>query len=298
MPGAQGSGSDSYISVTGIRTYDGRHQSPNASIHSSPGVSLPATPPPRRGTVDSVNFYDLESGEAFSANQDKKGNWFVRQWNQATQGWDNSKSRTTLAFVKAVGPELVAAAGKVVVAAGYEKTGKVITATGALARAGLDGGDAVRSKNVSKVLTSSAALLGAGAQYPLPSAAQNGMEAVAVFTTVAGRAADSWQPAPAQPFSTDFPLNTQIASYATASPNSMSPVPETPIGPSSSGSEADPEPLLRRRTTHQQFPAVQGMTSMLPPERREDSRRPRQGVPPLARTTSSQVPPRGNGPSR
>lgn len=301
--GEQSSGSDSYVGVIGLRSYDGKHRRPRATLHSTPEISLPATPAPRRGSVDTVNFYDLERGEAFSANQDKKGNWFVRKWDQATNVWNDAKSKTTLKFLKAVGPELLAATGKVVQAGGYEKTGKVMTATGSVVRGVVDSQAAYESREWNKGFSAAGGLVGAVAQYPFQQEVQNGLEAFALTSLAGGRAAANWPAEPQQQaFSTSLPLNTQIAPYANASPDSMSPIPNTPIGGASSGSEFEPQPPLRRRTTHQQAAPVQGVTSMLPPGHQEAPRRTRADAPPIARTTSLQVSPpgrkqsgRGNG---
>lgn len=291
-PGDQSSGSDSYVGVKGIRSYDGRHRHPRATLHSSPEVSLPPTPPPRRGSVDTVNFYDLETGEAFTADRSRNGNWFVRKWNDA-KGWVDPKSNTTLRFLGAVGPELVAAVGKGFQAAGYDKTGKIITATGAVTRGVLDGVDAWNSGEVNKMLTATGGFAGAVGQYPTLSAgAQSGFEAFALTTSTGGRAVAAWpeptqEPAP-EPFHTSLPLNTQIASYANASPDSMSPTPETPIGGGSGSDFEPPQPLRRRTTRLDGGQSVNPLTSMLPPGQQERARR---NAPPLARTSSMQVPP-------
>lgn len=285
-PGDQSSGSDSYVGVRGIRSYDGRHRHPRATLYSSPEVSLPPTPAPRRGSVDTVNFYDLETGEAFTADRSKNGNWFVRKWNDA-KGWVDPKSNTTLRFLGAVGPELVAAVGKGFQAAGYDKTGKIITASGAVARGAIDGVDAYNSGEANKVLTSLGGFVGGVAQYPFNPNAQMGLEAGALVASTGGRALAAWpeptpEPTP-EPFHTSLPLNTQIATYANASPDSMSPTPETPIG-GGSGSDFEPPQPLRRRTTRM---GVQPLTSMPPQGEQERARRP---APPLARTSSMQVP--------
>lgn len=286
-PGDQSSGSDSYVGVIGIRSYDGRHRHPRATLHSSPEVSLPPTPAPRRGSVDTVNFYDLETGEAFTADRSKNGNWFVRKWNDA-KGWVDPKSNTTLRFLGAVGPELVAAIGKGFQAAGYDKTGKIITATGAVTRGVIDGVDAYNSGEVNKMLTATGGFTGAVAQYPFNAHAQTGLEAFALTTSTGGRAVAAWpQPTP-EPFHTSLPLNTQIATYANASPDSMSPVPETPIGGGSGSDFEAPQPLRRRTTRLDGGQSVQPLTSMLPPGQQERARR---NAPPLARTSSMQVPP-------
>ncbi|MEV8340099.1 hypothetical protein [Streptomyces niveus] len=287
-PDDQSSGSDSYVGVTGIRSYDGRHRHPRATLHSSPEVSLPPTPAPRRGSVDTVNFYDLETGEAFTADRNKKGNWFVRKWNGATD-WPEEKRSTTLRFIAAVGPELVAAIGKGFQAAGYDKTGKIITATGAVTRGVLDSVEAWDSGKVNKMLTATGGFAGAVAQYPFNADAQAGLEAFALTTSTGGRAVNAWPEPTPEPFHTSLPLNTQIASHANASPDSLSPAPETPIGGGSgSGSDFDPPQPLRRRTTHRDGQTMQPLTSMLPPGQQERARRP---APPLARTSSMQVPP-------
>ncbi|MFD4696461.1 hypothetical protein [Streptomyces niveus] len=287
MPDDESSGSDSYVGVRGIRSYDGRHRHPRATLHSSPEATLPPTPAPRRGSVDTVNFYDLETGEAFTADRSKNGNWFVRKWNDA-KGWVDPKSNTTLRFLGAVGPELVAAVGKGFQAAGYDKTGKIITASGAVARGAIDGRDAYNSGEVNKMLTSAGGFVGAVAQYPFNSNAQSGLEAFALTSSTGGRAVAAWQQPTSEPFHTNYPLNTQVAAYANASPDSMSPVPETPIGGGSgSGSDFDPPQPLRRRTTHRDNQAMQPLTSMLPPGQEERARRP---APPLGRTSSMQVP--------
>ncbi|MEV8411160.1 hypothetical protein AB0R12_36995, partial [Streptomyces niveus] len=284
--GDQSSGSDSYVGVRGIRSFNGKHRHPRATLESSPEITLPPTPAPRRGSVDTVNFYDLETGEAFTADRNQRGNWFVRKWNGATD-WPEEKRSTTLRFIAAVGPELVAAVGKGFQAAGYDKTGKLITASGALVRGVNDGWDAYNSGQPSKVLTSIGGFVGAVAQYPLNPTAQSSLEAFAFTSTAGGRAVAAWQPPP-EPFHTSLPLNTQIATYANASPDSLSPAPETPIGGGSgSGSDFDPPQPLRRRTTHRDGQTMQPLTSMLPPEQQERARR---NVPPLARTSSMQVP--------
>ncbi|MEV8397332.1 hypothetical protein [Streptomyces niveus] len=291
-PGDQSSGSDSYVGVTGIRSYDGRHRHPRATLHSSPEVTLPPTPAPRRGTVDTVNFYDLETGEAFTADRSKNGNWFVRKWNDA-KGWVDPKSNTTLRFLGAVGPELVAAVGKGFQAAGYDKTGKIITATGAVTRGVIDGVDAYNSGEVNKMLTATGGFAGAVAQYPTLSAgAQSGLEAFGLTASTGGRAVAAWpgstsEPTP-EPFHTSLPLNTQIAPYANASPDSMSPAPETPIGGGSGSDFEAPQPLRRRTTRLDGGQSVQPLTSMLPPGQQERARR---NAPPLGRTSSMQVPP-------
>lgn len=292
-PGDQSSGSDSYVGVRGIRSYNRKNPNPRATLHSSPEVSLPPTPAPRRGSVDTVNFYDLETGEAFSADRSKNGNWFVRKWNDA-KGWVDPKSNTTLRFLGAVGPELVAAVGKGFQAAGYDKTGKIITASGAVTRGVLDGVDAYNSGEVNKVLTATGGFAGAVAQYPFNESAQAGLEAFALTTSTGGRAVAAWpqaDPDPSlhtdNPLNTNYPLNTQIAPYANTSPDSMSPVPETPIG-GGSGSDFEAPPPLRRRTTRMDGQSMQPLTSMLPPEQQERARR---KAPPLARTSSMQVPP-------
>ncbi|MFD4114920.1 hypothetical protein ACFWSJ_15815 [Streptomyces niveus] len=291
-PGDQSSGSDSYVGVTGIRSYDGRHRHPRATLHSSPEVSLPPTPAPRRGSVDTVNFYDLETGEAFTADRNQRGNWFVRKWNGATD-WPEEKRSTTLRFIAAVGPELVAAIGKGFQAAGYDKTGKIITATGAVTRGVLDSVGAWDSGEVNKMLTATGGFAGAVAQFPTLSAGtQAGLEAFALTSSTGGRAVNAWQeptqePAP-EPFHTSLPLNTQISTYANASPDSLSPTPETPIGGGSGSDFEPPQPLRRRTTRLEGGQSVNPLTSMLPPGQEERARR---NAPPLARTSSMQVPP-------
>ncbi|MET9553721.1 hypothetical protein [Streptomyces sp. NPDC006645] len=188
--------------------------------------------------------------------------------------------------VGAVAPEVVAAIGKGVQAGGYDKTGKFITASGAVVRGAIDGVSAYQSGEVNKYLTSAGAVVGAVAQYPFNPDAQMGLEAVGLISSTTGRAVAAFQQPPTEPFHTNYPLNTQIASYANASPASMSPATETSIG-GSSGPEFVAPPL-RRRTTRLDGQTTPAMTNMPLPEQRERARR---GAPPLARTTSMQIPP-------
>ncbi|MGW6512900.1 hypothetical protein ACWGCP_36260, partial [Streptomyces niveus] len=208
-------------------------------------------------------------------------------------GWVDPKSDTTLRFLGAVGPELVAAVGKGFQAAGYDKTGKIITATGAVTRGVIDGVDAYNSGEVNKMLTATGGFAGAVAQYPTLSAGtQSGLEAFGLTASTGGRAVAAWpgstsEPTP-EPFHTSLPLNTQIAPYANASPDSMSPAPETPIGGGSGSDFEAPQPLRRRTTRLDGGQSVQPLTSMLPPGQQERARR---NAPPLGRTSSMQVPP-------
>ncbi|MEV4997909.1 hypothetical protein [Streptomyces niveus] len=251
--------------------------SPGGTHPEHPNVNHSPAPTPRTNSASTVGSYDY----------DLEG--------QQSRGRNTNRFAPVLKTAGAVGPELVAAVGKGFQAAGYDKTGKIITATGAVTRGVLDGVDAWNSGEVNKMLTATGGFAGAVGQYPTLSAgAQSGFEAFALTTSTGGRAVAAWpeptqeptqEPAP-EPFHTSLPLNTQIATYANASPDSLSP--ETSTGGGSGSDFEPPQPLRRRTTRLDGGQSVNPLTSMLPPGQEERARR---NAPPLARTSSMQVPP-------